>query len=562
MLDTLDALAARRWAAAALLALGHAREEIDALNVYPVPDGDTGTNLYLTVESACAAVRAVPRRAPMRTVVDAFATGALLGARGNSGIITAQLLRAWAEVLGEHGVLDAAAARTALRRADSQAWSAVGEPVEGTLLSVSRAAAQAGEEAGDSLGEVVTAAARAAREALARTPEQLPMLKAAGVVDAGGRGLVVLLDTLEDLVHERSPSRPARGERPPALPSVTAADPGCPDAHGPVGGPAYEVMYLLDAADAGVATLRGRLSALGDSLVVVGGGGLWHVHVHVDDAGAAIEAALDCGRPHGIRITSFAEQAGRPGAGGAGARTRAGLGPAPEGSGGSGGGPGARKAVGLVACAAGPGLARLFREAGAEVVEGGPGNRPATGALLDAVRRTGADSVVVLPNDPDTLAVARAAASRARADGIRVTVLPTRAQVQGLAAAAVHDPKRSVDDDVVQMSAAAGAARDGAVTVAAREAITSAGVCRVGDALGVVQGDFVVVGRDLARVAVQVLDRLLATGGELVTLVTGQDADADLVAAVTGHLRGTRRDVEVVILDGGQARYPLLLGVE
>jgi dihydroxyacetone kinase-like predicted kinase len=215
-----------------------------------------------------------------------------------------------------------------------------------------------------------------------------------------------------------------------------------------------------------------------------------------------------------------------------------------------------------VACAAGPGLATLFEEAGAVVVRTAPGRRPSTAEILTAVRRTDAPFVVVLPNDGDTVAVARAAAGAARDEGIRVTVLPTRAQVQGLAAAAVHDPTQAADADVIAMSAAAGAARDGAVTVAVREAITTAGLCRAGDALGVVQGDFAVVGSDLAAVAVEVVDRLLATGGELVTLVRGAEADEALVAAVTGHLRRTRRDLEVVVLDGGQERYPLLMGVE
>ena len=169
---------------------------------------------------------------------------------------------------------------------------------------------------------------------------------------------------------------------------------------------------------------------------------------------------------------------------------------------------------------------------------------------------------MVLPNDSDTLSVARAAAEAARQTGLRVSVLPTRAQVHGLAAAAVHDPARRVDDDVVRMSAAAGAARDGAVTIAVREAITTAGVCKPGDVLGVVQGDFSVIGDDLAEVAGQVLTRLLSGGGELVTLVVGEGADPGLVTSVVATLRRTRRDLEVSVLDGGQPRYPLLLGVE
>ncbi len=532
MLDVLDGPASRRWARSALAALGDAREELDALNVYPVPDGDTGTNLYLTFEAACSAVTALPRDTELRAVLEAFARGALLGARGNSGIILAQLLRGWADVLAEHEVMDGVAAKQAMHLADQQAWTAVAAPVEGTILSVSRAAARAAAQVpGDGLPAVVTAAVVAAREALARTPEQLPALRRAGVVDAGGCGFVVLLETLEGFLAGDA-YRPRRG-RPPALPVVDLTH--CDDLD--ADGPAYEVMYLLEAPEERVGTLRSALSALGDSLVVVGGGGLWHVHVHVDDPGAAVERALDIGRPRRIRVAHFAEQIARRSA-----RPRTG--------------------VGLVACAAGPGLATLFEESGAVVVRTAPGRRPSTGEILDAVRCTAAPFVVVLPNDGDTVAVARAAAGAARDEGIRVAVLPTRAQVQGLAAAAVHDPTHAADADVVAMSAAAGAARDGAVTVAVREAITTAGLCRPGDALGVVQGDFAVVGSDLAAVAVEVVDRLLATGGELVTLVRGADGDDALVAAVTGHLRRTRRDLEVAVLDGGQERYPLLMGVE
>jgi DAK2 domain fusion protein YloV len=548
MMEVLDARVARRWAVSALAALGHAREEIDALNVYPVPDGDTGTNLYLTLEAACAAVLALPPEADLRAASEAFARGALLGARGNSGIITAQFLRGWADELGQIEVLDAAAVKRAVTRADAQAWEAVARPVEGTILSVSRAAAEAAVASGDTLVDVVSGAAAAAREALKRTPDQLEVLRLAGVVDAGGRGLVVLLDTLEDLVLGRSPARRSRGHRQAALPTIAPGDcrPGSvaeaasngPASYPGPAGPGYEVMYLLDAPAAQLPALRERLAALGDSLAVIGGGGLWHVHVHVDDPGAAVEAGIEVGRPHRVRITHFADQIA--------ARSR----------------PVSRVPVGLVACAAGPGLARLFEQAGAIVVRGGSGRRPSTGELLDAVHRANAEAVVVLPNDSDTLSVARAAAEAARQAGMRVSVLPTRAQVHGLAAAAVHDPARHMDDDLVRMSAAAGATRDGAVTIAVREAITTAGVCRVGDVLGVVQGAFAIVGDDPVEVALAVLSRLLSGGGELVTLVLGEGTERAMVDAVVHRLHDTRRDLEVNVLDGGQPRYSLLVGVE
>ena len=230
MLQVLDARSARRWAVQALAALGEAREEIDALNVYPVPDGDTGTNMYLTLEAAISSAAGVPAGTPVAEVAETFAHGALLGARGNSGVICAQLLRGWADVLAEHTALDADAAVECFRRADEQAWLAVGEPVEGTILSVSRAAAGAAAAAPARLGAVVDAASTAARKALARTPEQLPTLARAGVVDAGGRGLVVLLDSLADLVGGGSRRRAATGSRPcrPCIPRRPCGPPAAP----------------------------------------------------------------------------------------------------------------------------------------------------------------------------------------------------------------------------------------------------------------------------------------------------------------------------------------------
>jgi DAK2 domain fusion protein YloV len=363
-LQTLDSAAARRWAVSALAALGEAREEIDALNVFPVPDGDTGTNMFLTLEAAITAAQRVPADAPVDRLADAFARGALLGARGNSGVIGAQLLRGWADTLGEFTQLSAQSAVEGFRRADEQAWKAVNDPVEGTILSVSRAAAKAAAEAPPTLEAVVSAAADAAQVALDLTPTQLPALARAGVVDAGGRGLVVLIDSLAELVLGASRRRPARGYRHPALPALdfsacTDLSQGGQGGHGGHGtvGPSYEVMFLLDTdPDQGpvpVDKLRPRLAALGDSLVVVGGSGLWQVHVHVHDPGAAVETAMEFGRPHKIRITHFSEHSRSGGVWDSGE-------------------PRSVTGVGLVACAAGPGLAELFAGAGAVVVAGGP----------------------------------------------------------------------------------------------------------------------------------------------------------------------------------------------
>ncbi|GIM65932.1 hypothetical protein Pve01_87050 [Planomonospora venezuelensis] len=307
------------------------------------------------------------------------------------------------------------------------------------------------------------------------------MLAHAGVVDAGGRGLCVVLDAVETTATGRRPTPWSAPIGTHLIPVATTA----PGDDLTEDGPGYEVMYLLDAGDAQVADLRATLSALGDSLVVVGGDGLWNVHVHVDDVGAAIEAGITAGRPHRIRVTHFADQvAGRR-------RTST------------------RTGRGVVAVAAGPGLTALFESAGAVVVTGGPGRRPSTGQLLEAIVSCGAAEVVVLPNDGDTVRAAEIAARTAEAEhDVDVEVIPTQAQVQGLAAISVHEPGRAFDADVREMTATARHARHGAVTVAARRAITMAGPCEPGDALGVIAGDFAVVGADLESVADEVLERL------------------------------------------------------
>jgi uncharacterized protein len=524
-------------------ALAEAREEIDALNVYPVPDGDTGTNMYLTVSAARDALRDEVLGEPSSDLaagLQAFRRGALLGARGNSGVILSEMLGAFAQRIAARkpGERNASVVAEGLTRASDASYAAVGEPVEGTILTVARAAAEAGAaraaDAEARARDVVSAAAEAAREALARTPEQLRTLREAGVVDAGGRGLSVILDAAETVLTGRRPMPVTTPIGQPSIPVPQLTGDLTED------GPTYEVMYLLDAEDDRILGLKQDLAPLGDSLVVVGGDGLFNVHVHVDDVGAAIEAGIRAGRPHRVRVTHFADQVAE-------ARQESVE----------------RSGRRIVAVAAGPGLAALFAEAGAVVVEGGPGRRPSTGQILEAITTCGAEEVVVLPNDPDSVRAAEVAARTAESDEkLTVAVIPTRAQVQGLAALAVHEPGRTFAHDVLEMTATARHARHGAVTVAARRAITMAGTCEPGDVLGVVEGDFAVIGDDLYAVATDVLGRLLGGGGELVTLVTGEGASDDLAPRCAAQVEERHPHVDVVVYDGGQERYPLLVSVE
>jgi DAK2 domain fusion protein YloV len=572
-LERLDALAARRWALTTRAVFAARRGEIDALNVFPVPDGDTGTNLYLTLDAALDAVRGdaggtgepATRTSPdLARDADSLARATLLAARGNSGVILSQLVRGLSEVVGQasergEGVDGRTLAR-ALRRASDLARASVTRPVEGTILSVATEAATAAEQVctdpDAGLYDVAAAALGAAREALDATTAQLPALTRAGVVDAGAAGYVLVLESLVHVIsgagargsshhrHDRHGGPRERGGpgdlaelgRPRWAPST--AVPGDGDGDGEDDGPSYEVMFLLsDSAPAQVETMRHVLDGLGSSLLVVGGPDLWNVHVHVDDVGAALEAGVEAGRPHRIRVTHLAEQRGR--------RDSDPVTP-----------------VAVVACAPGEGLADIFRAAGAGVVRSGPGRRASAGQILDEIRAVHALSVIVLPDDSDTQLAAEAAARAAADEGIEVHVVRARAVVQGVAALAVFDPSAGPAGNLLAMSSAAAATRHGAVTVASRDALTDAGPCHQGDVLGLVDGEIVVVGSDLVQVGVEVLDRLLGSGGELLTVVTGEDAPPGVGGAIAAAAHTRRREVEASVLHGGQATYPLLLGVE
>ncbi len=569
-LPVLDSSSVRQWALAACAAMGAAAAEIDALNVYPVPDGDTGTNLYLTLRSAIEALADEAAPGELGPTLDLLARGALLGARGNSGVIVSQLLRGLADSLGS-GPADGKAVAAALSHAADLAYAAVAEPVEGTILTVARAAADAAlaaaSTADQQLQAVTRAAANGAKAALQQTPSQLAVLARAGVVDAGGQGLCVLLDALLAIVSgevvpagaswptgDLSGSDVSALVRPPEpgrLPPLELAQHAGPATFG------YEVQFLLDEADEGsVDGLRRDLAGLGDSLVIVGTGAsselpaLWNVHVHVDDVGAAVEAGVRAGRPHSIAVTRFADQ-------------RNGRAPrCPEPASGAIESTGSWSGRGLVAVAPGAGLAGLFAQEGAEVVDGAATQIPSIAAVLAAIRRTGAAEVVVLPNHPSVTAVADAAAAQARITGQDVAVVPTKSPVQGLAAIAVADPARRFADVVIALAEAAAATRWAEITVAVREAMTTAGRCAAGDILGLAEGDVVLIGDDQATVACDLLDRLLSAGGELVTLVLGANAVDGFVDEIRTHLRRMHPGVDVMDYRGDQPDQPVLIGVE
>jgi hypothetical protein len=522
VLDALDADAVRRWSRTAIELLDLHRAEIDALNVYPVPDSDTGSNLLTTMRAADAALGS--GETPNASVaLAALAVGAARGALGNSGFIVSQILRGLADSTTDE--FDAAAATAGLDLGATLARTAVMSPVEGTILTVARAAADGAR--GGTLGEIVANAVQAADLALQRTPTQLADLARAGVVDAGGRGLVVLLEALaRTITGEALPIMPVRM---PLASAERARESGGAEF-------GFEVQYLLDAAAPAVDSLRTSLARLGDSVAVVAiGEGVWNVHVHVNDVGAAIEAGVDAGRPRQISVVRFSDQL-------------------PESN---GHGPTA-----VVAVAPGTGLAHLFESEGVQVVEAPAGSLPSVDDVLAAIRAADASELVLLPNASRVTGVAEAAAAQARGRGIRVVVVPTRSPVQGLAAIAVHDPTRRFDDDVVAMAEAAAATRHAELIIARDEALTAVGICQPGDILGLIDGEVVEIGRGMLAVAFTIVDRLLGVGAELMTVLVGAAAPPRSGELIAAHVRDRAPFTDVTVYEGGQSDHPVIIGVE
>jgi DAK2 domain fusion protein YloV len=521
--EVLDGETVRRWCRLSVDALARARAAIDALNVFPVPDADTGTNLHLTLMAADEAVEPLPPAAGPDEVWPALARGALLGACGNSGIIVSQLLRGLADVCAAEPRCDGAVLARALTHAAATARAAVSRPAEGTVLTVADAAARGaaravgsggtgGSDGSGGLAAAVTAAVGSAREALAGTREQLDVLAARGVVDAGAAGLCVILDALAAVVTgDRSGAFEVPAPRPAPAAAAGAPAPREPASSG------YEVTYLLEASAGPVRELRERLDSLGDSLVIVGGEGLWNVHVHVADAGAAIEEGLRAGRPRRITVTW--------------------LGPAAAGR------------RGLVAVADSDGPASLLRAAGAHVLRQRDAAGPAVPALIETIRQAGAH-VAVIPNADRVAGLARAAADRLGDEGIEVSVIPARSALQGIAAVAVHDPGRSFEADVAAMSRAAAGVRYGSVT----------GPGRRGGFTGRDGEEVTVTGADQGDVAAALAAGLLSRGGELVILMEGAGAEPGLARRVADRIGQASPELEVVCYDGGPV--PLLIGVE
>ena len=521
---------------AALASLETSRGRIDDLNVYPVPDGDTGTNLTLTVRAVADAISsAEPAERPK--LAHAVSRAALMGARGNSGVILSQIVRGVADVLAEstNGIDPALTAR-ALRGASDAAYRAVRRPVEGTMLSVIRELAEEAERratGAEPLGGLLVELVRHGEEAVARTPEQLDVLREAGVVDAGGAGLVELLRGLAGAVS---------GEPLPAAP-VAAAPAGVEAVHLEPSRYRYCTVFVVEGDALDRDELEARLESLGDSLVVVGDETALKVHVHTDDPGAALALGTAAGTIEGVEIANMHEQQEQR-------DRRLSLVPA------------TRAKSGVVAVVAGEGNRLLF-ETLAEpvgtirVVAGGQTANPSTAELVAALDELDADEAIILPNNTNVLLAAEHAAEQT---GLPAEVVATGSIPAGLAALVAYDGTRGAAENAAEMAVAAAAVATGEVTHAARDLELNGLAIRRGDWLGLADGEPVAGGGDFADVAAAVVARLTEQPRALLTLLTG--AEPPPLDGLVERLASSYPGLEVEVHEGGQPHYPLLLGAE
>jgi hypothetical protein len=521
---------------------------VNRLNVYPVPDGDTGTNMALTLLAVNEELSAAGP--DLAAVCKAISHGSLMGARGNSGVILSQILRGMASVIAESDGLDAASAAAALTAASTAAYQAVMRPVEGTILTVvresSEAAAAAAADGADLVG-VIEAAQVRGTDALARTPDMLPVLKEAGVVDAGGTGFLLLFDALLHQLDGRPLPEPVEVLG-PVLPDNL---PGHGE-HGDVSELRYEVMYFLEAPDEAIPAFKDVWSGLGDSIVVVGGDGIWNCHIHTDDIGASIEAAIEIGKPAKIRVTDLVEQVEEErwvrDAADAGAIDEVPthlLTPV---------------TTAVVAVATGDGIRRIFHSLGVQgIVTGGQSMNPSTAELLKVVEKVPADQVVILPNNKNIIPVAEQVDEHTTKT---VVVVATKGITEGFAALLAYDPEADGPTNGSEMTEAAGNVVAGEVTQAVRDSSCDLGPIATGDWLGIARDGIRAVEAQLADAATRLLDDLVTDRHEIITIIEGDGASVATTRHITEWLGEHRPDAAAEVHHGGQPLYPYLFGIE
>ena len=514
------------------------KESLNSLNVYPVPDGDTGSNMAATLNSVVSEIESLEENLELENIIDAISHGSLMGARGNSGVIISQILRGFVSKIknASRKTIDANLFSEALSEAASAAYEAVGNPVEGTILTVVRETAEAAEKAASeklSLLPLAEIAREAAKRSLDSTPELLPVLARAGVVDAGGSGFLLMLDSLLHIIDDRPMPEPE---------VVTASvDSLILDVHDETSnsGTRYEVMYFLDAPDDLIPDFKKAWSEIGDSIVVVGGENIWNCHVHTNNIGAAVEAGISIGKPYEIRVTDLFEEI----AGNYHDHDIA----DPVG-------------CSVIAVANGDGIGEIFRSLGAtRIVNGGQSMNPSTADLLEAAEATASEHVIILPNNSNIVAVAEQVDSQTSKT---VRVVGTHTVTEGFASLLGYDPEATSDKNQTGMLQASQMVESGEITTAVRNSTSEIGEIKKGNFLGLQKGKVTVVAETIVEATNNLLKEMISDEHEIVTLVSGEDSIKKETDEIVAWVNAEYEELEVEVHEGGQPLYPYYIGIE
>ncbi|MDR2672917.1 MAG: DAK2 domain-containing protein [Coriobacteriales bacterium] len=581
------ALAACSYVSQAARALHERVEEINRLNVFPVPDGDTGTNMSLTLQSVVKELEALPAEASLEEVRKAITHGSLMGARGNSGVITSQIFRGACEGLADAEEFDSTTVALAAMRAVEVAFNAVRKPVEGTILTVLKDCANAAAEAAEEGLDLVESLQRISTEAMAsvrRTPELLPVLKDNGVVDAGGYGLALLLEGFTAAVsgNELTPMQTS-------LPVIDTAPKVAIEQINDWEDSDYLYCteFLFNATDLSEADARDFLGSLGDCELLVGASPHYKVHVHTNEPGSVLSYMTERGQVAEVHIHNMQEQsvqrleglqASPSGAFGApvlststqdsadvdlgktgtilswdAAVTEAGS-PLSSAAG------AAPKPFGYVAVCSGAGTAKLLRSQGVDViVSGGQTMNPATKDFVDAINAVNAEAVIIFPNNKNVILAANAAVSSADKPA---AVVPTTSVLQSFSALLAADDKAELEENIELMTEAISQVRSGEITTAIKDAKTANGTAiKAGDVIGLADGSLEVVGQDVITVSLELI-ALISTDADVLTLLAGQDLDQTQFEVLLAQIEQRFDDLEVDPHRGEQPLYPLIMSAE
>lgn len=532
------------------------RQAVDALNIFPVPDGDTGTNMSMTIGAAAKEMAVLGDDCTVEEASSRCASALLRGARGNSGVILSLIFRGFSKALKGMDTADGKAVANAFRKGVDAAYKAVMKPTEGTILTVVRKAAEAAEKSAESGSETIDvceAALDAAEEALAKTPEQLPVLKKAGVVDAGGQGLVLILKGMGSVIKKgvMIEAEDGSGVTPVSTPSKSTVASASSDIEF-----GYCSEFLIEKSKSAKAkdplSLRAYLESIGDCVVVVDDSDIIKVHVHSNEPGNVIQAALKYGQLINIKIDNMRYQHRNAGEGVSEGEEPHNPTPVePE------------NEYGFVAVCAGVGVAELFTDIGADIiVSGGQTMNPSTDDILNAVMATPAKTVFVLPNNKNIIMAAEQAIPLAKDRNVRV--LQTKTIPQGISAMLVFDETADADTNQMEMMDAAGHVQTGQVTFAARDSEIEGKPVKEGEIMGLVNGKIKFIGNDTVDIAFKTVEKLFKRGEHsLVTIIYGQDTDESSAETLEERLSTKYgNDMEISIVNGGQPIYYYILSVE